>query len=167
MHLPHFLFPDDELSASGWRLLLRLIVGGSIEHQDRIGVLLDITRIAQIGHYRPLVIPPLDRAAQLRQQNDRNTQFLRQHLEPHCDLACLLHLVAGVPARWLDQPEVIDNQRIQPLPPLHLPRARADLCHRQSRLLLDPQRQFSHLDRRVPDAHEILLAKLPRGDLPI
>src|SRR5262245_42514181 len=72
----------------------------AVDEHDDVGVLLDRTRFAQVGELWPLVLALLDGAAQLRQRDDRDVEFLGECLEAACYLRDLLHaVVLAVAAR--------------------------------------------------------------------
>src|SRR5262249_42856540 len=134
------LLADDDLgSAQGCtKLGLPLKVGGLIlfarrcafevvllpeNEQHHVGVLLDGAALPEVRKLGPLAIALLNLARQLRKGEDRHLEFLRQGLEPHCDLGDVLD-TALAPTAWLYELQVIDDEKANVVLALHAPRAR-------------------------------------------
>src|SRR5688500_9926792 len=93
------LLRDDELgeALSFRRRVVDLVAG---DEEDDVGVLLDGARLAKVGHHRPLVLPCVDAAVELRQRDHRDFELLGKALERARDLRdlgrpVLLAAVAG------------------------------------------------------------------------
>ena len=72
----------------------------AVDEHDDVGVLLDRARFAEVGELWALVLALLDLAGQLRQRQDRDIQFLVEHLQPPGDVRYLLRAIAVASARF-------------------------------------------------------------------
>src|SRR5580698_2751375 len=85
------LLGDDELRYGALGALLVVVVV-AVDEADVVGVLLDGARLAQVRELRPLALlaARLDRAIELAERDDRQTELLGELLETPRDLADLL-----------------------------------------------------------------------------
>ncbi len=98
----------------------------AVNEHDDVGVLLDRTGFTQVGELRPLIVALLDGAAELREREDRNVQFLSDRLQAAGDFRDFLNPVfraAGV--RAAHQLEIVEHNEVQPVLALQAPRAGA------------------------------------------
>ena len=79
---------DDQLGDA--RLVVGVVVLGPVEQEDDVGVLLDGTRLAEVGHPGAAVLAVLDGPVELREGDDRDLQLAGERLEPPADLGDLL-----------------------------------------------------------------------------
>src|SRR3954453_18540690 len=103
---------DDVRLARPLRVAVVVLV--AVDEHDDVGVLLDLTGLAQVGEQRLLVGPRLDRARQLGDRDDRHLQLARELFETAADLADLLDAVLR---RVLGphQLEVVDDDQAEPV----------------------------------------------------
>src|SRR5580704_1666622 len=77
------LLGDDQLRHAlrvGGRLALVHVHVLAVDERDDVGVLLEGAGLSKVGELRTMVGARLGRAAQLREQDDRYAQFLRESL---------------------------------------------------------------------------------------
>ena len=91
---------------------LVVVVLVAVDEGDEVGVLLDATRLAQVGEDRPLVLALLDRARELRHGDDRQVELAGEDLELARDLRHLLHAVLVLRA-GAHQLQVVDDDQPQ------------------------------------------------------
>ena len=92
--LPLVVFRELIGLARHWHVgLAPQIIILAVDEEDDVGVLLDRARFAQVRELRPLVLALLDRAAELRQADDRHIEFLGELLQAAADLRNFLDAI--------------------------------------------------------------------------
>nr|DAQ51013.1 MAG TPA: hypothetical protein [Caudoviricetes sp.] len=99
---------------------LRTIHRRAVDKYDHIGVLLDSSRFPEVGQQRCFIGALLNLARQLRQQDNRNIEFL---CEQFCRTAGGSYLpLAGavrIAGRGVEKLQVVDNDHPAPSPAVH------------------------------------------------
>ena len=140
---PVAILGDVEHGDSG--LVVGVVIVGTMQEQDDVGVLFDRTRLAQVGHAWLFVFAGFDRAVQLGQGDHRHLERAGQRLQTPADLGDLL-LPAVARVFRIDELNVIDEDQPDPAAAAHPPRAGGDL---------------KHVTRgRIVDVHHAFLAQL-------
>src|SRR3954470_181561 len=115
VNLLHLGQPFEMLFRARARFLVLQVVLLAEDKQHDVCVLLDRSRLAQVGKLRALVVAALDLPRELRQRQDRNVKLLGQGLEAGGDLGPLLHAAfLGAAARSGEKLDVVDDQQIEP-----------------------------------------------------
>ncbi len=108
---------DDKLSNTDKRIALlifcQFIILRTVDEADHIGILLDSTRLTQVGELRSFAVDvPLARlyaTIELGEGDDRDFQFLGQDLERSRDGTYLLLTVAEGHPTGIHELEIVDD----------------------------------------------------------
>src|SRR5215210_6297027 len=144
--------------------LVAVVVLVPVDEADQVGVLLDRARLPQVGEDRPLVVPLLDGARELREREDRNLEVASEDLQRARDLRDLLDAVLGRGAGRHQLEVVDDDQPEVGLARLQPPGLRANLHHRDRAGVVDEDRRFHQLVARRREPWPVLRFQLPRAE---
>ena len=135
---------------------VRIRLAVAIQEDHHVRVLLDRSRLAQVGEPGLGAAALLDPAGELRQRDHRHLQLARELLEPAADLAHLLdpvRLALGEVA--LHELQVVHDQQVEPaLLRLEPPSLGPQLEHGEDRRVVDPHGRVQAPARRA--AHDIV-----------
>ncbi len=125
-----------------------LVFGLSVVHHiavneaDDVGILLDRSRLPQIGQHGPFVFfATLGTSIQLGERQNRNIQFLGETLETPADFGNFL-LPAPRPTITVGQLQIIDHHQVETVFGTQATTFRTNFEHRRCTCIIDPDASF-------------------------